>query len=143
MYDDRKKELQKLIAEAQENYSKHSAELKSIFAEAKAEKAKAKFGDYKFKVYWYDTPEGDITPVQDEDYAHATYSSYGLPILHYPETKTQETYLLMKSEDELPRLMQLIKRIQAVNKLVSRDPKANVRPVEEALGLHKIILGEE
>jgi hypothetical protein len=138
----RKQELMTQMAELQAKYTETAKELKAIQADEQVQRKIEKYKEYKFKVFWYGIATDKLSTVEEGDYANAGLSIYGLPMVSEPSDKNgSNAYLLLKTEDELPRLQTLVKRINAARELLkeSKEP----RELKEALELHKVLLGED
>jgi|GEM_PF-6986500 len=117
-----KQEIQSRIMEVQKEYSDLSARLKEIQAEEKRSRARSMFGEYKLKVSWYGDihEEAKIMESTDEDFKIAEFDEIGQPMAVYPGGMgTFDAYVLIKSEEDLPRLKDVYRRLNAARTLLS------------------------
>ena len=118
----RKQEIQQRIVDLQREYGTLSTELKGIQAEEKRSKARDQFGEFKLKVGWYGSihPEAKVLESTDEDFMIAEHDEIGQPMAIYPGGMGSfDAYVLIKSEDELPRLRDIYSRLNAARTLLS------------------------
>lgn len=140
----RKQEIQTRIMEVQKEYSELSAELKEIQAEDKRTRARSAFGEFKLKVSWYGDihPEAKVMESTDKDFEIAELDEIGQPMAVYPGGMGSfDAYVLIKSEDELPRLKDVYKRLNAARTLL--NGKKDKLPSDNRKKMIAQLMGEE
>lgn len=129
----RKQDVQKRIMRVQKLYGALSAELKQIQADEKLARDMERFKEYKFKVIL--TEKGlteDVSDLLEKDYGDCFFDADSLAYLKYPTSKTKD-YLLLKSQDDLPRMKRLFEVRWATHYL-----REGVQPEKQIA----VILGE-
>lgn len=142
-----KQELMAKMAEAQKEYATLATELKEIKRLEDIETRAKNFSEFKYKVHWSGEPDDRVLELLPEDFEFATWSRFGLPVLIYQTPAGQDAFILLRTPEELPRLKELVKRIDAVRNLDrtaegKKDYEVDSRLREKAFDLQKVIMGE-